>query len=271
MSAGLELRTHTHCRTLENVRRIGGLEGGGGSAGAVLLPHDRGKRMEIVDEPQSAARGSTIESVVAAAIEDFRSGRYAPGQRLIEADLVDRYKVGRGTIREAIKRLSGEGLVTVHPYRGASIRTLSQRELLDILSVLEVLNGLAARQAALVINEADKRTRFLAAVESLFEARARGKFYDAVRTRETFFNIIAELGGNRELDRVLPRLQLLIARVQFPNVMPEMRRYEDYRILADAILAGDGDFAEHAARRHMRHAIAGLLTMERSPQAGEGN
>ena len=205
---------------------------------------------------ETTLRGSAIDAVVAAAIDDFRSGHFAPGQRLVEADLVKRYGVGRGTIREAIRRLSGEGLVAVHPYRGASIRTLSDRELTNVLAILEVLNGLAAREAALRIGEGENRARFAAAFERLRDAGARGSFYDAVREREAFFDVISDIADNRELDWVLPKLQILIARVQVPDIMPHERRYEDYAVIADAILAGDAEFAEHAARRHIRHAIA---------------
>lgn len=199
---------------------------------------------------------SSIDAVIAAAIEDFRSGHYAPGQRLVEADLVRRYKVGRGTIREAIRRLCGEGLVVVHQFRGASIRKLSRSDMLNVLSVLEVLNGLAARQAAAAIDVGGNRERFEGAAHALLAERGRKDFYRALRERERFFATIVEISGNSELDRVMPKLDLLIARVQAPDVMPEERRFEDYRIMADAILTGDPEFAEHAARMHVRNAIA---------------
>ena len=200
--------------------------------------------------------GNMIETVVAAAIRDFMDGHYAPGQRLVESDLIRRYKVGRGTIREAIRRLSGEGLVTVHRFRGASIRTLSRTEVLDLMAILEVLNGLAARKTAERIDDDGNRARFIDAYEALMSQRGKGDFFAAIRCREAFFSTIVAMSDSGELDRVVPKLQLLIARIQVPNAMDETERYDDYRYIGEAILAGDPDFAEFVARRHIRHAIA---------------
>lgn len=209
------------------------------------------------EEPAEAAPGDvgSSEAVVKAAIRDFRNGIFAPGQRLIEIDLMKRYKVGRGTIRETIRRLSGEGLVTISRFRGASIRTLSRREMVDVLTILEVLNGLAARQAARNIGERDNRIRFQAAFSDLMVQQHGRDFFQAVQKREDFFNLIVECSDNQELDRVLPKLQLLIARIQVPHMMDDALRYDDYRLIGESILSGDRDFAEFVARRHIRHAL----------------
>lgn len=208
------------------------------------------------EEPgEEGAPSASTEALVKAAIRDFRDGLFAPGQRLVETDLMKRYGVGRGTVREAIRRLSGEGLVTVTRFRGASIRTLSRHEMVNILSILEVLNGLAAREAARHMSGGGDRARFQAVFSELMSEELRSDFFGAIRKREEFFNLIVECSRNQELDRVLPKLQLLIARVQIPHLMEDAARFEDYRLIGEAILSGDGDFAEFVARRHIRHAL----------------
>ena len=62
---------------------------------------------------------SSPDQVVAALIRGLQAGRYVPGQRLIEADLTKELKVSRGPVREALKRLAAEGLVSLIPHRGA--------------------------------------------------------------------------------------------------------------------------------------------------------
>jgi DNA-binding FadR family transcriptional regulator len=69
------------------------------------------------------------------------------------------------------------------------------------------------------------------------------------------------MSDSGELDRVVPKLQLLVARLQIPNAMDEVQRYDDYRYIGEAILSGDGDFAEFVARRHIRHAIDSLQNL----------
>src|SRR5919204_2708887 len=85
--------------------------------------------------------------------ERLLAGDYAPGQRLIEVELVEELQVGRNTVREALARLASDGVVKIEPHRGASVPRLSVKELEELYAVREVLEGLAARLAALNIRE----------------------------------------------------------------------------------------------------------------------
>ena len=83
------------------------------------------------------------------------SGR---AQRLIERDLVERYEVGRGTVRAALQRLEHEGLVTVETHRGAFVRQLDRqalRELFELRTALE----LESAHRALAANNGKLPTR----------------------------------------------------------------------------------------------------------------
>ncbi|MDB5971516.1 MAG: GntR family transcriptional regulator [Hydrocarboniphaga sp.] len=64
------------------------------------------------------------------------SGQLAPGQRLIESDLISELGVGRMPIREALRILAGDGIVELIPNRGARIRTISPRQVAEMLKVL---------------------------------------------------------------------------------------------------------------------------------------
>src|SRR5512134_3171820 len=91
------------------------------------------------------------KTVVEATIEAIKSGifegRYAPGQRLIEADLTRELSVSRGPLREALGRLVADGLVEIEPYRGAIVARPSREDVANTLQLREVLEGLAARLA----------------------------------------------------------------------------------------------------------------------------
>ncbi|WP_340108306.1 GntR family transcriptional regulator [Pikeienuella sp. HZG-20] len=213
--------------------------------------------MQIEEAPKVAPKRaiSTIDALVDGIVEDVRIGQLTPGQRLLEADLAERFNVGRGTVREAIRRLSGEGLIQVNRFRGASIRMLSDKEVLDVLATLELMLGLAARQAAKAIDNGENRELLQRRLGDLLALEGSSEFYVTVRHRELFFNTIVYISGNQELDRLMPRLQLLIARLQMPNLVPDAQRFADYRMMGEAILSGEEGLAEYVARLHMRHSI----------------
>lgn len=77
-------------------------------------------------------RGATVDYVLEHLRQGIVRGRYAPGQRLIEADLTDELGVSRGPLREAMRRLSADDLLEIVPNRGAIVRRLSLREMLEL-------------------------------------------------------------------------------------------------------------------------------------------
>ncbi|MEM9313567.1 MAG: GntR family transcriptional regulator, partial [Pseudomonadota bacterium] len=85
-------------------------------------------KVAVVDS-SPAAPASAISSprrVMNAIITGIEKGRFVPGQRLIEADLTRELKVSRGPVREAFKRLAGEGVLVLSKHRGAFIRAQSR-------------------------------------------------------------------------------------------------------------------------------------------------
>src|ERR1700722_14737920 len=122
----------------------------------------------------NAGRVSSPDRVVEAITDGIRAGRFVPGQRLLEADLTHDLSVSRGPVREALKRLAAEGIVTLTRHRGAYIRALQREEAKKILLVLEVLTGLAASLAAHEINAPGNRQRMRDALEHLKKVHDSG-------------------------------------------------------------------------------------------------
>jgi DNA-binding GntR family transcriptional regulator len=90
-----------------------------------------------------AARRVLADEVADALRDAIMTGRFEPGQRLIEHELATQLAVSRGPVREALSRLSQEGLVVVDRHRGASVVTLSGDEADQIYSLRTVLEELA--------------------------------------------------------------------------------------------------------------------------------
>jgi DNA-binding GntR family transcriptional regulator len=187
----------------------------------------------------------------------IKSGRFAPGQRLIEADLTRLLNVSRGPLREAMARLAGDGLVRIEPNRGVTVRTLTREEVQSIAAIREMLEGLAARLAAENIDRDGRRAEFRRAWQDMTSERARSDPGDYVDANERFHTTIVRIGGNAPLEQLLEQLRTPLFRFQFRSrfTMTNLARgHQDHSAIAKAILAGDADAAERAMRRHLRNS-----------------
>ena len=235
-----------------------------GLARQFMLTEDKRKSGRSLQARSGAAAirtsGGTVSSpdmIVADILDGLRTGRYFPGQRLVEPDLMQRYHVGRGSVREALQKLEAEGVVNTQLHRGALIRLLSRSEMLEVLQLVEVLGGLATRLTAEKIASDKGRETFKRAFQTLMAVEHGSDFFAIVRAREAFFEVIGRLSENRELLRVWPAAPLQIARLQVRDsfIDIEARRFEEYRRIGEAILKGDGPQAEKAMREHVSVSI----------------
>jgi DNA-binding GntR family transcriptional regulator len=209
---------------------------------------------------------SSPDKVVDAINRGIMSRRYGPGHRLVEADLAGNLNVSRGTIREALKKLAAQGVVRLIPHRGAAIRPLSRDEAVNLLQVLEVLCGLAARLAAEKIDAGDARRRFAAAADLLSPAAMQISPEQFLANRGHYYMVMFEIAGNVELDRLMPISQIHLFRSQFqqylgPRDLSDMQK--EYREISEAVLAGHAAAAESRMRKHMRR------TLDRIEAAGD--
>ncbi|MFN3937304.1 MAG: GntR family transcriptional regulator [Gemmobacter sp.] len=175
-------------------------------------------------------------------------GRYVPGQRLAEPDLMRRYAVSRSTVREALGRLAAEGLVRLDPHRGARIRMLSRAEAADVLRVAEVMLGLAARCAAERTARGAPTAHFSQAAEAFLAAP------DDPARRARYYAELARLSGNREIERLLPAIHVPLLRAQLS--LPAQDGVAEHRRLVQAVLSGGANRAEASVRRHLRRILA---------------
>jgi DNA-binding GntR family transcriptional regulator len=208
---------------------------------------------DSLDEMTSAAGigyVSSSDQLVRDIVRGLYEGRFVAGQRLVEPDLVTRYKIGRSTVREAIKRLTAEGIVTVLPFRGAQIRQLTREEARNILLILELLVGLAARMAAEKIQSGDARDHFARTYRDLISLDTRKGDFEFVLARNRFYRAMVSIGGNTDLQRLFSGLQVHLVRSVLKR--PNAWRLDSYRHLGKAILAGDAEQAEHLARAYGR-------------------
>jgi len=195
---------------------------------------------------------SSIEDVLHHVREGMRQGRLVPGQRLAEPDLMQRLSVSRGTVREALVHLRAEGLVELERYRGARIRILSRRKVIELNQIRGVVEGLAARLVAEGAGQGGQ-----AAAHRHPRALRQGQRRLSRLHNERFHNTIIELSGNVSLRPVIAATLLETFRVQFHPLLsrPEATRrsYKEHTDILRAILKRDAEEAE----RRMTHHIEG--------------
>lgn len=213
--------------------------------------------------------GAAIRTVIEGVIELLEAGRLAPGQRLIESQLCERFGVGRNTVREGLQRLAAEGIVELHRNRGACVRELSLEEAIQTLEVTELLTGLAARSAARRIGDGGAQEQMKSALRALDHAHKEGDLRSFVRARRMFFNSLITIGGNRELQRILATIHVHVLRAQFQLTDIQRRLQADFRAIGEAVLAGEPAQAEHLARRYVRRLRASMIALQ-SSEHGNG-
>jgi DNA-binding GntR family transcriptional regulator len=226
------------------------------------------QKIEPYDGGADTGRAGAVERVLGALRDGILDRRFAPGQRLVEADLTRDLGVSRGPLREAFRRLSAEGLIDIVPHRGALVRRLTSRQTADLFEVRIELEALAARRAAAAMADPQSRGRFEAAVAPVF-AEIRRSSDDYMDENAAFHLAVMEASGNEPLTAIARQLQLPLIMLQVQRNLPAEvlgRSVAEHRQIAEAILSGDGEAAGAAMRAHLVRAAE--LTADMHPDRG---
>jgi DNA-binding GntR family transcriptional regulator len=201
-----------------------------------------------------ATANSSPHKVYSGVLKGLYDGRFAPGQRLVEADLSRLYRVSRNSVREALHRLAAERIVSLNLHRGAHVRLLTRSEARDNLELIELLIGLTARLAATNLKRKKAGKRFSEILDELLSFEDRPDSLEFLRARNRFYRILVEIGGNGELPRIMPAMEVHLLRIQFRSFypVPQKAGISDYRRIGEAVLAGDAKRAEIAGQAHVR-------------------
>lgn len=185
-------------------------------------------------------------------------GEYAPDERLIEEQLAERLGVSRTPIRQALTMLEAEGLVEIAPNKGAMVCSFSVEDVGDIYDLRAVLEGYAARRAALRIGgeELGRLSDLAEEMEGL-----AGRFSEheeeirrLVALNQEFHGTIVVASRNRRLGRLLRgTVQIPLMFKAFFWYGPHERTISNHyhRQILNALEAGDADRAEIVMREHV--------------------
>lgn len=196
--------------------------------------------------------------------ERIRKGRLVPGQRLVEADLVRDSGFSRSKVREALRRLEAEGLVTIEEFRGASVRRLGPQEVRQIYEARMTLEGYAASAFAASRDTALKQ-RLVALQRELDAAAQSGRHDRFSQLNDAWHKLVLEGAGNTYVTQFLAQLTVPIYRMLFPAFYARERitlANADHQVITAAILAGKATAAERAMRAHIRSGLQALTELD---------
>jgi DNA-binding GntR family transcriptional regulator len=193
------------------------------------------------------------------------SGELKPGTRLVETELSAALGISRGTLREALRQLQQEGLVEAGERGRLTVRTLSDREILDMFAVRAALEGLAA---FIVAGRAD-RAPLVGRLQEGLDAldAASGSINHMVEIDLAFHRLLCELTGNTTLVRTWEALAGSIRMsIMFSGTDKALANMSvpRHQVVIDAIAAGDPESARAAVDEHMSEAAQNLLAGDRT-------
>lgn len=223
-------------------------------------------------QAESRETASTLSDGAFERIQDaLITGAIAPGTRISEQFLSQRFGIGRGPVREAIRRLEGHRLVVRVPHAGVRVASLSYEELIELYHVREALEGMACRLAATHMSGDD--------IAGLYEVLTAHEQHQACGSNQSYYQQEGDLDihyrivrgcRNKMLDDLLcgdlyHLLRMYRYRYSAAPKNPQ-QALTDHRRIIDAIADRDGELAELLMRRHIS---ASRRSIEQHLQSGE--
>lgn len=224
-----------------------------------------GPRLEPLTSP------TLVDAVVEKLRESILSGRFAPGERLVEAELARELAISRGPIREALALLEKDGILVNVPRRGKFLPAFDATTIDEIYSLRKVIEPYATELIIAKLDD-EKRAALLEAVAAIQEAETVGDVLELSQSDIAFHHRLYELAGHELLRKVWTeaisgKLRMLL------NVTirthPHGTTAENHRAIVDAILAKDKRLARKLVTEHIddagRRARAALEHVDALP------
>lgn len=204
---------------------------------------------------------SLREQALSALRKAITTGQIRPGTHLVETELSEALQISRGTLREAMRQLQQEGLISAGARGRLSVRHLDTKEIRDIFGVRAALEALAASELASRPDRADVVAELREAVEDM-ERWAASNLEDRIEADLRFHRTLCRLSGNETLMHSWSSLEGSIRMsIMYAGVERALKNMDAKRHLeiVDAIESGDGVAAADAVRAHMAGAASVLV------------
>lgn len=196
------------------------------------------------------------------------TGELKPGERLMEIHLANRLGVSRTPIREAIRKLELEGLVTMIPRRGAEVAQITEKSLKDVLEVRRALDALSVELACERIS--GEELQQLQDACDAFEAATKTKDTKKIAQADVaLHDIIVRATANARLIQLVNNLSEQMYRYRFEYIKDESTHeqlVQEHRILFESIRDKDVATAASTAKLHIDNQELSIVKQLRTEQ-----
>jgi len=208
-------------------------------------------------------RPTLPEVVVERLSELIIEGELAPGARLNERELCARLGVSRTPLREALRRLAHDGLVTLQPNRGAFVTEMSRAAVRDSFELMAALEALAGELACQHVTDAE-----VAEIEALtyemMACHARRDLPEYYRLNRAIHERIAAAAGNPQLTEMAQKLNLRIQNLRFRSNLDAQKwsaALDEHRRMVELLRARNGPELAQLMRGHLKRKAQAVLAM----------
>lgn len=214
--------------------------------------------------PSRIAQTALYQEVAERLRQRIFSHELPPGTWIDEQALAVDYGISRTPLREALKVLASEGLVTLKPRRGCYVTEISEQDLDDIFPLMAMLEGRCAFEATRKARPEDiaRLDAIHAELERFAQNNQIDRFFEA---NQEFHRQIQDVSGNRWLLQVIQDLRKVLKLTRMHSLTIEGRLQEslvEHRAIIAAIKAGDAEGAEAAMQAHL---VAGRKALAKGP------
>lgn len=209
--------------------------------------------MDLQIARQNASLRIQVEDKLRHAIS---SGRFKPGQRLVERELCELIGVGRTSIREALRQLEAEGLITSYPHRGPVVSTISYDEAAQLYSVRALLESFAGQEFAENGSDEDIAA-LLAAVDEFSAAADSGSATRIIEAKTSFYDCLMTGSKNVFVKQMLTSLHNRVTLLRMTSMTQPGRLQHsvaEIKEIGAAIQERNGEKAAALCKRHIEIA-----------------
>lgn len=189
------------------------------------------------------------------------NGDIKPGERLMEVSLAEQMGVSRTPVREAIRKLEAEGLVTMIPRKGTHVSEISVKDIIDVLEVRAALDKLATGLAAKRIE--DSQVKMVENVHKQYTAFVeKNNIEGAIRKDVEFHDAIYSISGNPRLIAVLSSLREQIYRFRvmyMSDTIIAENVLNEHSEMIEALRRNDDKLASELAEQHIRNQMETII------------
>lgn len=195
--------------------------------------------------------------------EDILSGVYQENDELREVSIGEELGVSRTPVREALRQLELEGLVTIVPNKGAYVKGITKKDVHDIYKIRSLLEGLCAKWATehITDQQIEELEEIVLLSEFHLKKQGQGKAKQVSDLDGKFHKVLYEASNSRILEHVLSDFHKYVKMARTMSVGEKERAeksIDEHRAILEAIRKKDAKLAEQLANQHIMNVMENL-------------